>query len=147
MEPSSNSDINPLQTQWRDMEELIASFKLQANAMSQQFRQLEKTTQKQINQLKKETNKSKGNKNPSGFAKPSKISKELSLFIGKEEGIDVARTEVTKFIISYIKDNKLASSKDINPDKRLHELLGTCGDDKITYFNIQKFMNKHFIKH
>ena len=142
----NDSDVSPIQSQWRDMEQLIATFKLQANTMSQQFRQLEKTTQKQLTQLKKETTKSKGNKKPSGFAKPSKISRELGIFMGKDEGVDVARTEVTQFVIAYIKDNKLAVSKDIKPDKKLQELLGTSGDEKITYFNIQKFMNKHFLK-
>ena len=142
----NDSDVSPIQSQWKDMEQLIATFKLQANTMSQQFRQLEKTTQKQLAQLKKETTKSKGNKKPSGFAKPSKISRELGIFMGKDEGVDVARTEVTQFVIAYIKDNKLAESKDIKPDKKLQELLGTSGDEKITYFNIQKFMNKHFLK-
>ena len=99
-------------------------------------------------QLKKEASKSKnrGNRAPSGFAKPSKISKELCSFMGKEEGAEVARTEVTKFVISYIKDNSLAESKDIKPDEKLAHLLGTGDEDKVTYFNIQKYMNKHFTK-
>ena len=64
----------------------------------------------------------------------------------KSEGEFVARTEVTQFIIAYIKDNNLAESKNINPDKKLQQLLGSTDDDKISYFNIQKFMNKHFVK-
>ena len=58
----------------------------------------------------------------------------------------LARTEVTQFVISYIKENDLAKSKDINPDEKLKALLGTKEGDQVTYFNIQKFMNKHFTK-
>ena len=135
---------------WRDMEQMILTFKTQITSMHQQFRLLEKSSQKQINQLKKDSAKSKvackGIRKPSGFAKPSKISKELAVFMGKADDVPVARTEVTQFIIAYIKDNNLAESKDIKPDKKLHDLLGSTPEDKVTYFNIQKFMNKHFIK-
>lgn len=138
------------QSPWRDMEKMINSLKLQVTSVSQAFRQLEKANHKTIAQLKKDSIKSKpkikSNKSPSGFAKPSKISKELGEFMEKSEGELVARTEVTQFIIAYIKDNNLAESKNINPDKKLQQLLGSTDDDKISYFNIQKFMNKHFIK-
>ena len=101
-----------------------------------------------MNQLKKEASKSKkrGNRAPSGVAAPSKISNDLCCFMGKEEGAEVARTEVTKFVIAYVKNNKLAESNKINPDSKLAELLDVRKDDIVTYFNIQKYMNKHFIK-
>jgi len=138
------------QSQWRDMEKMLKSLKLHVNSVSHAFRQLEKANQKTITQLKKDAIKAKpkikGNKSPSGFAKPSKISKELGEFMGKDDGASVARTEVTQFIIAYIKDNNLAESKNIKPDTKLQMLLGTSDEDKITYFNIQKFMNKHFLK-
>ena len=90
----------------------------------------------------------KGNRKPSGFAKPSKISSELCEFMGKENGAEVARTEVTQFVIAYIKQNKLAESKNIIPDKKLTALLGieNNSDENVTYFNIQKYMNRHFPK-
>ena len=34
----------------------------------------------------------------------------------------------------------------INPDEKLSELLSVNSNDNITYFNIQGFMNQHFIK-
>ena len=66
----------------------------------------------------------------------------------KPNGSEVARTEVTQFIISYIKTNNLQwqeNRKVIKPDKALHTLLGN-GEDEVTYFNLQRYMNKHFIK-
>ena len=60
----------------------------------------------------------------------------------------MARTEVTKFIIQYIKQNNLQSESEkiIVPDDKLHNLLNLSENDVVTFFNIQKFMNPHFIK-
>ena len=44
----------------------------------------------------------------------------------KEEGAEVARTEVTKYIIKYIEDNKLknpANKKEILPDKSIKIII------------------------
>jgi len=142
----NETNIDSEQKQWRDMENMISTMQTQIKNISQQFKQLEKSNNKIISQYKKDSNKSKGNKRPSGFAKPSKISKELCEFMNKEEGTEIARTEVTQYIISYIKDNNLSESKSIKPDKKLQDLLGSTDEDKIDYFNIQKYMNKHFIK-
>ena len=54
-----------------------------------------------------------------------------------------------QYLISYIKEHKLQNESNksfIKPDKKLSELLNTDKGDNITYFNIQGFMNKHFIK-
>lgn len=101
--------------------------------------------------LKKEVikNKKSGNRKPSGFAKPSKVTKELCQFMNKEEGTEIARTEVTKAICSYIKQHHLensSNSKIITPDDKLKGLLGIEEGQELTYFNIQKYMNKHFVK-
>ena len=137
-----------LAEQWKNMEKSLSLFKTQVTALQQQLRALEKQTKRYNKQLVKEASKSKnrGNRKPSGFAKPSPISSALCEFMGKEEGAEVARTEVTQFVIGYIKENDLAKSKDINPDEKLKALLGTKDEDKVTYFNIQKYMNKHFTK-
>ena len=69
--------------------------------------------------------------------------------MGKDHGSQIARTEVTKFICAYIKSNELTTSDNnrvIKPDNKLHDLLGTDEKIQVTYFNIQRFMNKHFIK-
>jgi chromatin remodeling complex protein RSC6 len=129
----------------------LSSFKSQITMLQTQVRSLEKTVNKKVRQLKKEAkkNKNKGNRKPSGFARPTPISKDLCEFMGKEEGTEVARTEVTKYIVGYIKEKNLQAkdnSKVIKPDEKLKNLLGVESDDEVTYFNIQKYMNKHFIK-
>ena len=100
-------------------------------------------------QKEAQKNKSKGVRKPSGFATPSKVTKELCEFMNKDDGTEIARTEVTKALVAYIKAHKLenaTNSQIITPDSKLKYLLGVCDGDELTYFNIQKYMNKHFVK-
>ena len=129
----------------------LNQMKTQINGIQQNIKQLEKNVKKQMKGLKKEVTKSKnkGNRQPSGFAKPTKVTKELCEFMNKAEGTEIARTEVTRALVAYIKENKLeniSNSKIISPDDKLKVLLGLDGSQELTYFNIQKFMNKHFVK-
>lgn len=63
--------------------------------------------------------------------------------------MEVARTNVTQYLINYIKKNNLQSEENkkyIKPDEKLNKLLNIREEDEVTYFNIQSYMNKHFIK-
>ena len=88
-------------------------------------------------------------RNPSGIAKPTKISAELAKFLSVEPSALMARTEVIKQIASYIKEHKLENAenrREIVPDKALGRLLGASKSDKVTYFNLQRYMKRHFPK-
>ena len=89
----------------------------------------------------------KSNRAPSGFAKPTLISDQLCSFLGKPVGSEVARTEVTKFLASYIKYHQLQDAnqkKVIHPDAKLKALLNCSDSDELTFFTIQKYMKGHF---
>lgn len=93
--------------------------------------------------------RSNGNRKPSGFVKPTRISDELASFLGKPVGTEMARTEVSKEINSYITSNSLqdkTNGRKIIPDSKLTQLLKIGADDELTYFNLQRFMKHHFIK-
>jgi chromatin remodeling complex protein RSC6 len=129
----------------------LTAFKTNINVMQQQIKILEKSVKKEMKILKKESekNKIKGNKAPSGFAKPTKVTSALCEFMNKKEGSEIARTDVTKALIEYINKNNLQYSENkqiILPDEKLKTLLGIDGSEKVTYFTLQKYMNKHFIK-
>ena len=88
-------------------------------------------------------------RSPSGIAKPTKISAELAKFLSVEPSALMARTEVIKQIASYIKEHKLENAenrREIVPDKALGRLLGANKGDKVTYFNLQRYMKRHFPK-
>ena len=102
-----------------------------------------KTLEKQV-----EKTKYKGNRKPSGFAKPGKVTDELCYFMGKDKGTEIARTEVTQYLINYIKNHNLQykeNNKIIIPDKELQKLLDIKENEELNYFNLQGLMNKHFI--
>ncbi len=146
------------------MEEISAAFdliydnialqKMQLTSIQHQVRELEKRVKKELKMVEKVQKKKieKQPRKPSGFAKPSKVSNELCNFLQKPIGTELARTEVTKAIIQYIKDNGLQEQGEktknkIVPDEKLRQLLGlTTEESHITYFSIQKHMNKHFIQ-
>lgn len=150
MEPLVTEDSNNIFDQFEVIIDSLSHFRIQVNTIQQQIRQLEKNIKKEMKGLKKAAskNKNKGNKKPSGFANPTKVTKELCEFMNKQEGTQIARTEVTRALISYIKANNLqnkANKKIILPDEKLKFLLGINQEQELTYFNLQKYMNKHFI--
>lgn len=130
----------------------ITSFKTQIGSLQQQLKSLEKVVSKEIKALRKEVDKKKQkviNRKPSGFAKPTLISDELASFMDKESGVLLARTEVTRFIIAYIRENQLQNEQNrkiILPDEALTALLDIQAGEQLTYFNLQKYMNRHFRK-
>lgn len=147
-QPSVNEEIH---TQFMEVVQTLSTFKTTITMLSAQIKSLERNVKKNIKRLEKESkkNKNKGNRKASGFAVPTKISKDLCKFMGVKEGTQLARTEVTKYIIQYIKDNKLpdeTNKKIIKPNSKLKSLLKLEKNDEVTYFNLQKYMNKHFVK-
>jgi len=129
----------------------LSNFKTQITGLQNQLKNLEKYVKKEFKNLSKEAlkNKNKGNRKPSGFAKPTKISPELCEFLEKEDGAEVARTDVTQYLITYIQENELQdpeNRKIIKPNDKLKKLLGINDDEVISYFSLQKYMNKHFNK-
>ena len=87
--------------------------------------------------------------NPKGFCIPVTISQELCDFFGKDDGVKMNRADAGKEIHTYIKQNKLQDPNNglnINPDNKLKNLLQLDKGDQLTYFNLQHYLNKHFIK-
>lgn len=117
-----------------------------------EFRSLEKKWSREIKTAQKSQAKRKrksGNRQPSGFVKPTKISDELAKFLEKPVGTEMARTDVTREINTYIRSHKLQdkdNGRKINPDAKLAALLKLKKTDELTYFNLQRYMSPHFSK-
>lgn len=120
-------------------------------ALKQDYKTLDKIVNREMKVLQKNSKKRKANNNrqPSGFVKPTLISKDLANFLGKEDGVEMARTEVSKEINQYIRTNSLQDKENgriILADAKLKKLLNLNDKDELTYFNLQRYMKHHFIK-
>jgi upstream activation factor subunit UAF30 len=122
------------------------------SSLKAEFRALEKKWAREIKAALKQSSKRKrkaGNRAPSGFVKPTRISDELAKFLEKPAGTEMARTEVTRDVNKYIRTNNLQDKENgrkINPDSKLAALLKLKKTDELTYFNLQKYMSHHFAK-
>jgi len=122
------------------------------SALTAEYRVLEKKWSRDLKTANKQSSKRKrkaGNRAPSGFVKPTKISDELAKFLEKPTGSEMARTDVTREINTYIRAHKLQdkdNGRKINPDTKLAALLKLKKTDELTYFNLQKYMSPHFAK-
>ena len=150
---TSPDSLNTILEQFNTITDSLTLFKMQISTLQQHVKNVEKTVKKELKQKDKKKDKPKNKRAPSGFAKPTKVTKELCEFMDKPEGSEIARTEVTKALVIYIKNNNLLEQGEdlknkIVPDQKLQNLLGIKNDSDeligLTYFNIQKYMNKHF---
>ena len=120
-------------------------------SMKSDYKTLEKVFSRELKSAQKNSKKRKttGNRQPSGFVKPTRISDELAKFLGKTIGTEMARTEVSKEINAYIREKGLQDKENgrkIHPDASLAKLLALTAADELTYFNLQRYMKHHFIK-
>lgn len=129
----------------QDLSLLVSSIKVEYKTLEKKWSRELKNSQKKNSKNKRKT----GNRAPSGFVKPTKISDELATFLEKPSGSEMARTEVTRDINKYIRANNLqdaSNGRKINPDTKLATLLKLTKTDELTYFNLQRYMSPHFAK-
>jgi upstream activation factor subunit UAF30 len=122
------------------------------SSLKNEYRALEKKRSRELKVAQKQNSKRKrksGNRAPSGFVKPTRISDELAKFLDKPSGSEMARTEVTRDINKYIRTHNLQDKENgrkIIPDTKLAALLKLKKNDELTYFNLQRYMSPHFAK-
>ena len=129
----------------------LTALRSQLTSVTSQVRALSKRADRELKQAQKQGRKKRksGNRAPSGFVKPTKISVELATFLGKAKGTEMARTEVTREINSYIRQHKLQDPQNgrrILADAKLRKLLKLGKNDELTYFNLQRYMSPLFAK-
>ena len=146
-ETSSVSKFNEINATLQKVTGIINTLKSDLKALEKVVAREQKLAQK----VSKTSRKASGNRAPSGFVKPTLISDELAIFLGKSVGTEMSRTEVCKELQKYIIANNLqlpTNRRVLKPDGKLTSLLRLAPGDEngLTYFNLQKFMKHHFIK-
>ena len=163
--PLTTSEM--LTAQIKDIESLILINKVQGVQLKQLLKNIILSQKATVQLEKAQGRRSKGRaakaaaaaieggaaiatRKPSGFQTPAILSAPLAEFLGVAEGSTMARTDVTRKITQYVKDNKLFDINDariIHPDEKLNTILGGVDlPKKVTYFNLQTHLKKHFRK-
>ena len=144
--------VQTLSDSFTELLSQLSSLRTQLTSVTTAARALQKRADRELKAAQKSARKRQrktGNRAPSGFVKPTKISMELATFLGKPQGTEMARTEVTREINTYIRAHKLQDPKNgrvIRADAALRKLLKLKKDDELTYFNLQRYMSPHFAK-
>lgn len=151
VETVTEESVPNLQEQFQQVLSQCTALRSQLTTLTTQVRVLSKRTYRELKAARKVGRKKKrtGNRQPSGFVKPTKISNELALFLGKPKDSEMARTDVTREINKYIRAHNLQdpnNGRHILADAKLKKLLKLKKDDNLTYFNLQKYMSPHFAK-
>ena len=150
-EPLESTELTELSTQSGEFLSRLNRWVSEGASLKAEFKALEKRWSRELKNAQKSKKRAKrgGNRSPSGFVKPTKISDELARFLEKPLGTEMARTEVTKEINNYIRANGLQdkdNGRKIIPDTKLSSLLKIDKGQELTYFNLQRYMSPHFPK-
>lgn len=127
--------------------EFITKLEARIQTLETKMTRVEKAHRKMKKEMTPESERKP--RQPSGFAKPTYISPEMCNFLGIEVGTEFARTEVTKRVLQYVKDQELQNKETkriIDIDDKLRLLLAPPEGEAVTYFNIQRLLKVHYVK-
>jgi chromatin remodeling complex protein RSC6 len=144
--PSTETQFNSLLLDLSNIKTLINDMQLKVKLLEKSVIKTNKDNEKEIERKKKEMIKL-NQPQPSGFDVPVAISNEMCVFMNKPIGTLVSRPYVAEYMLNYISINKLqdmTNRKKINYNDILQKLLQLKSDEQLSYFNLQKYLNKHF---
>ena len=84
-----------------------------------------------------------------GFNRKMEITDSLKEFLGLDDSGTVSRSDVTRRINKYIKENDLKhpdNGRVIVMDEKLTKLLSPPEGEQITFLNMQKYISPHYLK-
>ena len=119
-----------------------------------EVKRLDKRVHREIKDARKRKRRSKPEegaegakpRTPSIFERPVQITEELCAFLCQPKGTLMSRSQVTKGVNNYVKEHDLKNKHDIKPDAALKKLLLVPETEALTYFNLQRYLNRHYVK-
>ena len=156
--PAEVAAEEPVQTVGDEIRGMVGSLnglRETISTLHAQLKKLEKRVAREIKDARKRKRRTTPQLDENGVAKPArlsifeiptKLSDDLCVFLGKPKGSEMSRSNVTKAVTTYIKEKGLKNKHDIKPDAPLKKLLGVADTEGLTYFNLQRYLNKHYVK-
>jgi chromatin remodeling complex protein RSC6 len=81
-----------------------------------------------------------------GFNKPLGVTDKLRAFLGLVADEKISRSQVTRKVNEYVEAKGLKAGQNISLDESLKDLLQVPEGVQVTFLNIQKYINPHYIK-
>jgi upstream activation factor subunit UAF30 len=81
-----------------------------------------------------------------GFNKLQDVTPKLRAFLGLGETDKISRSQVTRKVNEYVEAKGLKAGQNITLDAALKDLLQVPEGTQVTFLNIQKYINPHYIK-
>ena len=144
---SVQDDVKAMLTQACAVRETVGTLVGELKRLEKRVARLQKEADKRRRRQKKpvEGEEAKPRK-LSIFELPTPLSNELCSFLGRPSGSKESRSNITKAITTYVKEKNLKEKHTIKPDTKLKALLGVAEGDVLTYFNLQRYLNRHYLK-
>ena len=81
-----------------------------------------------------------------GFNKPLNVTDKLRAFLSLGADEKISRSQVSARINQYVTEKGLKAGQNISLDATLKDLLQVPEGVQVTFLNIQKYINPHYIK-
>lgn len=81
-----------------------------------------------------------------GFNKPLGVSDKLRAFLSLGADEKISRSQVTRRVNEYVEAKGLKAGQNISLDAALKDILEVPEGVQVTFLNIQKYINPHYIK-
>ena len=151
---ASEATVSSVQDDVKAMLVQAAAVRETTGALVAELKRLEKRVAKLQKEADKRRRKSKKPvegeevkpRKPSIFELPTPLSNDLCSFLALSNGSKESRSNVTKAITTYVKQHNLKIKHTITPDAKLKSLLGVKDGEVLTYFNLQRYLNPHYLK-
>jgi upstream activation factor subunit UAF30 len=143
---SLDEDLKTVTTSLTTLRDTVAGLLAQVKKLDKRVHREIKDARKRKRRSKPEEGADAKPRTPSIFERPVQVTDDLCVFLGKPKGTQMSRSEVTKAVNNYVKEKNLKNKHDITPDASLKKLLALPEGTSLTYFNLQKYLNPHYIK-
>ena len=139
-------DLKSMTSRLNTLRETVVSLLGEVKRLDKRVHREIKDARKRKRRVKTEEGPDAKPRTPSIFERPVQITEELCTFLAQPKGTLMSRSQVTKGVNQYVKDHNLKNKHDIKPDASLKKLLLVPETEALTYFNLQRYLNRHYVK-